>query len=241
MSLLQYYFGHWPYLLPIDLLTMPPLPPSSNLKFFIYQINIIVAFFFLLCSLLFCSHFVLLSYPPGIITFPQLFQFNHFLTCKPQHTGKKSRQTTLNLRTPSLAGNPSSFFWLAISHSLQTISRLHTCPQDCNFTSSILTPSWWICLLFHRVCRQPTHTRNLPASAHIFLLLSFNSERDLSSSQANTNAIICALDTVLFSTNFFSKSGLTKVSSHLLITNANRISTFDIEATPAFLESLCPF
>lgn len=179
MSLFLYYFGHWPYFLPIDLFTMPPLPPSSNLDFFIHQINIIVAFFAIPTIIL------LPLCPPVIPTWhyyppPTLSQSNHFLTCKPQGTGNKPRKTTLNVRTPSLAGNPSPFSWLAISHSLQTISSLHTCPQDCNFTSSILTPSWWICLLFHRVCRQPTYPRNLPASAHVSLLPSFNNERGIS-------------------------------------------------------------
>ena len=104
------------YFLPIDLLTCGSTsfkvqPTLLHLSLQSHYSFVLFCFFAIptIILLLLC-HTYLASLPPP----PTLSQFNNFLTCKSLSTGKECHITSLNIRTPSLAGSVLSLpHWLS--------------------------------------------------------------------------------------------------------------------------------
>ena len=209
------------------------LPPHSNADLFIYHINRHSA-----TSTAIMPHFVFLSHLP-ITTFQQFSQSGHFPLCKsfckPKYRGGEhhiTAETLLNVRIPSLTSSSFPFSWLAIFHSLGTISNLHTCPQGtttppapsslpADESASDFTVYGWL--------MNPT---SLPVSAH---LSSFTPPPLMT---GNSFLLVPSAVTWTHScTNLSSETGLIKVTSDSLIMKANRCIHLTLKVTPIVLES----
>lgn len=186
-------------------------------------------------------HFVFLSHLPST-TFHQFSQSGHFplcrSLCKPNYRGGEhhiTAETLLNVRIPSLTSSSFPFFlpgYLPFPGNYFKPSHLPT--RDCNSSSSILTPSWWICLWFHSLWMTHKPPKLTCLCTPVILCPSSTDAREL----FPTNPISCDLDTLLHQSLLWIRphQGCQWLSHH----ESQQVHPLDVESHSHFPWVPCP-